>query len=91
MWKPKFTCAQTKVRAIVTNVLAPFASEQIGLELEEALFISVMVDSSNHKDLKRVPILIRYFTVSQGIQIKVLELTNLPGETSNDLTDTLLL
>jgi len=36
-----------------------------------------MVDTSNHKNLKLVPILIRYFDPQEGVQIKVLEFTNL--------------
>jgi hypothetical protein len=54
--EPKFTCVRTKVPAIVVNVLAPLSSNQIREELEDAKFISVMIDSSNHKHTKLVVI-----------------------------------
>jgi hypothetical protein len=57
LFEPKFTCAQNKVRAIVVNVLAPLSINQIREELEGGKFISVMIDSSNHKHTKLVPIL----------------------------------
>jgi len=49
-----------------------------------------MVDTSNHKNLKLVPILIRYFNPQEGVKIKVLEFMNLKGETSNILSDYIL-
>lgn len=46
-----------------------------------------MVDSSNHGPEKLVPIVIRYFHIDSGINVKVLELETLPGETSDRLND----
>jgi hypothetical protein len=46
----------------------------------------MMIDTSNHKHLKLVPILIQYFDTNVGVQIKVLEFTNLKRETSNILS-----
>jgi hypothetical protein len=48
----KFSCDQTKCEAIVVNVLAPFAMQQILEELETVKYISVTVDTSNHKSLQ---------------------------------------
>lgn len=45
-----------------------------------------MVDTSNHKHLKLVPFLIRYFNPQEGLKIKVFKFTNLPGETADILT-----
>jgi hypothetical protein len=47
--EPKFTCAQTKVRTSVVNVLAPLSINQIREELKDAKFVSVMIDSFNRK------------------------------------------
>jgi hypothetical protein len=52
----KFSCGWTKCEAVVVNVLAPFAMQQILEELETVKYISVMVDTSNHKSLKLVPL-----------------------------------
>jgi hypothetical protein len=40
-----FSCGRTKYEAIVANVLAPFAMQQILEELETLKYISVMVDA----------------------------------------------
>lgn len=82
----KFSCARTKCESIILNVLAPFAMDQIIDELKAVNFATVMIDTSNHKNLKIVPILIRYFNPKTGVQIKVLEFTNLKGETSDILS-----
>jgi hypothetical protein len=87
LFEPKFTCAQTKVRAIVVNVLAPLSINQIREELEDAKFTSVMTDSSNHKHTKIVPILVRYFVPQKAVKINILEFTNLSGESSAQLTE----
>jgi hypothetical protein len=87
LFEPKFTCAQTKVRATVVNVLAPLSNNQIREELDDAKFISVMIDSYNHKHTKLVPILVRYFVPQQGVKMKILEFTNLSGESSAQLTE----
>jgi hypothetical protein len=82
----KFSCARTKCELIISNVIAPFAMEQVLEELKNTKFATLMVDTSNHKNLKLVPILIRYFNPQEGVQIKVLEFTNLQGETADILT-----
>jgi hypothetical protein len=63
-----------------TNVIAPFATKQTDEELKEARFISVLIDSSNHLDKKLVSLVVRYYNAEKGV--KVLELVNLGGETS---------
>jgi hypothetical protein len=37
-----------------------------------------MHDSSNHKDPKLVPSLVRYFVPQQGVKVKFLDVTDLP-------------
>jgi hypothetical protein len=39
LFSDKFTCSQTKCRAIITNVIALFATKQILQELKEAVFL----------------------------------------------------
>jgi hypothetical protein len=66
--------------------LVPFAVQQILEELEALKYISVMVDTSNHKSLKLVPVLVRYFIPRKGAQNKVTEFHNLKGETADVVT-----
>ncbi|XP_060847841.1 uncharacterized protein LOC132927347 [Rhopalosiphum padi] len=79
----KFSCARTKCESIISKVIVPFAMEQVLEELKNIKFATLMVDTSNHKNLKLVPILIRYFDedklfdeynhVAHVIQVKIIE------------------
>jgi hypothetical protein len=71
----------------VVNVLAPLSVNQVREELEDAKFISVMIDSSSHKHTKLVHILVHCFVPQQGVKMKILEFTNLSGESSAQLTE----
>lgn len=51
-------------------------------DLEKVSFLTAFTDSSNHKDIKLFPIVIRYFDEFVGIKVKTLEFTCLNGETS---------
>jgi hypothetical protein len=82
LFNDKFRCLQTKCKAIIINVIAPFVTKQIDEELKEARFISVLIDSSNHLDKKLVPLAMRYYHAEKGVKVMVLELVNLGGETS---------
>jgi hypothetical protein len=52
----KFSCGRTKCESIVVNVLAPFAMQQFSEERESVKYLIVMVDTSDHKNLKSVPV-----------------------------------
>jgi hypothetical protein len=80
LFNDKFRCLQTKCKAIITNVIAPFVTKQTDEKLKEARFISVLIDSSNHFDKKLEPLVIRYYHAEKDVE--VLELVNLGGETS---------
>jgi hypothetical protein len=49
-----------------------------------------MIDSSNHLYKKLVPLIVRYFHAEKGVMVKVLELVNLGGETSDLLLSYML-
>jgi hypothetical protein len=49
----------------------------------------VLVDSSNHVDLKLVPVLMRYYLPGKGV-VKVSDFTRSPGETSSVVNDHIL-
>jgi hypothetical protein len=62
LFSDKSICSQTKYRAIIIKVIAPFATKQILQELKEAHLIYALIDSSNHLDEKLVPLLLDIFT-----------------------------
>lgn len=61
---------QNKPREIIVNVISPYIVDNIVKELRSAKFISVLVDGSNHKSIKLVPILVCYFLPDIGLKIK---------------------
>ncbi|ESN94785.1 hypothetical protein HELRODRAFT_180127 [Helobdella robusta] len=76
----KFSSAQTKTQAIISRILAPKSIENLLSELGSEPF-SIATNSSNFKEIKTFPIIIRYFS-HEGLKVKLLEFSNLPGETS---------
>ena len=56
-------------------------------ELNKANFISASVDASNKKEIKIVPVEIRYFVLDVGVKIKLLEFKSLGGETAALLSE----
>lgn len=87
LFEPKFTLARTKTDVIVKNVFAKEVQSRLNNALQKINYFSIMVDSSNHREIKVVPLLVRYFDSEKGIQVKLLELTDLPGESSEILNE----
>jgi len=90
LFSKKFTCARTRCESIVVNVFAAIALREVLNDLREAKYVSVMVDSSNHSNLKLVSVLVRYFAPTRRIQVRVIEFQNLTGETSEILVNHIL-
>lgn len=78
----KFSCSQNKCRAIVTNVLAPHVKGLLEGDLKECNFATIYTDASNHGSIKLFPVLIRYFIPTEGVRVKILDITAEQGETS---------
>ncbi|KAF2896975.1 hypothetical protein ILUMI_09199 [Ignelater luminosus] len=86
----KFTCARTKSEAIIKRVIAPFAFDTLTQELETSPFVSIFSDASNHKGIKLFPTLVRSFNTQNGISIKIIDVTSMPGETAEIISNLLL-
>lgn len=88
--EPKFTCARTKVEAIVKFVLAPWAFDRVKEEISVASFVTILFDASNHGSLKTLPILIRYVNIDRektiNIQTKLIDFVEITGETADILS-----
>lgn len=76
----KFSCSETKASAIVSGVFEPMILAQIKSELEEAYFVSISTDASNHKNVKMFPVIVRFFSPDHGIKVRLIEFTSLPAE-----------
>jgi len=86
-FEQKFRCAHTQSEAIVVNVLAPMAIHELNDHLRKAIRITLLTDASNHGSTKLFPVLVRYFLPYEGVQVKILEFQEQPGETSNIIVD----
>ncbi|GFX62468.1 uncharacterized protein TNCV_413101 [Trichonephila clavipes] len=80
---PKFTCARTKSEAIVVYVLTPTAVEELKYDLDKCNCITILNDASNHGNKKIYLIVARFFQHYVGVQVKILDFQDQPGETSD--------
>lgn len=78
----EFACSHTKAHAIVSGVFEPMVACEIKKELEQTSFVCISTDASNHKAIKLYPVLVRYFLPTKGIRVRLIDLNDLPGETS---------
>ena len=56
-------------------------------QVEQAKFITIALDISNHNAVKLAPILVRYFLPSLGMKTKILDFQSIKGETSDILAE----
>ena len=82
----KFTSARTKITSINTGVLAPFAQHKVLSDLGTQPF-SISVDASNHNEMKLFPLVIRFFSAKVEIDVRLLDLRSMPGETSEQIVN----
>lgn len=88
-FQKKFSCKRTKSEAVVKNVLAIHAMKSLVNQMKNASFITISTDSSNHKDTKLFPTVIRFFDKTYGVQVKLLDFTSLKNETSDTISENL--
>lgn len=80
-----FKCSASKAAAIVSGVFHPMIIDQIESELENARFVTISTDASNHKELKMFPSILRCFLPTEGVKTRLIELKKLPGETGEQI------
>lgn len=90
LYDPKFSSARTKTEAIIVNVISPFIFDNVLNSLENINYVTVSKGSSNKSEVKLVPIVVRYFSLEEGIQVKLLHFDEVLGETAQILTEYLL-
>lgn len=82
-FEQKFRCATTKSQAIVVNILAPMATNDLKEHVCETHCITLLTGASNHGATKLCLGLIHYFLPYEGVNVKSLDFRNQPGETSD--------
>lgn len=78
-----------KSETIVVNVLALLVTHELKAHLSESKYNALLTDASNHDSIKLCPVLVRYFLPHEGVQVKIVEFQEQPGETLNILVDNL--
>ena len=61
-------------------------TDKLHRELDRINFVTVTIDASNTKEVKLVPIVIRYFLPESGVEVKLLQFKSVPRETAEILT-----
>ena len=90
LFEPKFSLGKTKCEAIVFKVIAPMCIDELHQELDQINFVTVSIDASNMKEVKLLPIVVRYFLPESGVKVKLLEFKSVPGGTAEILSEYLL-
>nr|CAB3264501.1 Numb protein [Phallusia mammillata] len=90
LFDPKFSLAKTKCESVVVNCIVPMLVAELRLELKKANFVTVTIDASNRKEIKLVPVVVRYFVPDLGVKVKLLEFKSLGGKTSEILSNYLV-
>lgn len=87
--EPNFQCSTSKATAIVTGVFEPMILSQIKSELKEARFVCLSTDTSSHKEIAMYPVIARYFLPTEGIRTRLIDFSNMFGETGADIFEVL--
>lgn len=82
----KFTSARTKVSALVKGVIAPQSLKESLEVVKKSSYYGISTDASNHKATKIFPFVVQFFDINQGIQTKLLKVSSLPNETSDEIS-----
>lgn len=83
-------CGRTKAEAIIKSVLAPASLEFVRLIKEGDTYFSIASDASNKGTAKTFPICVRYWSIKDGIQNKLLDFYEDPNETSDAISGQIL-
>ncbi|XP_031329485.1 uncharacterized protein LOC116170636 [Photinus pyralis] len=90
----KVHCGRTKAEAIVENCLAPKSIEDVledmQVNTDTSSPFSVLSDASNKGNQKLFPVAVRYFSVKNGIQNKLLDFVENNDESSASVTNSIV-
>lgn len=74
-----FRLGRTKCSTIISNVFAPKIVEEMMAQLKSCHFLAIGTDASNHIAIKMFPVVARWFDPLNGMNTKVLDLSDETG------------
>lgn len=89
-FESKFSLARTKTAAIITNVIAPFIDRTMKYDIENRHFITIMTDTSNRKNIKLLPVVLRCFNPVKGVVNYKALIKSIPNEQSSTVSSMLM-
>lgn len=66
-------------------MISPKIDYEVTKDLERLKFLTVITDTSNHKALKMLPVLVRGFSEEKGVQVFKLQVKLIPNEKSETI------
>lgn len=70
---------------LLEGVLAPWSIDMVKDELKSKYFVTLSTDSSNRGNIKLLPVVVRYYSLEEGVQCKLLTLSTLGNETGESV------
>lgn len=86
------SCGRTKAEALVTEVLAPKAVQEVINKLKSAENprpFSIQTDASNKGNRKMFPLAVQFFTAESGVMNKLIDFVENPDESAEGIVTTI--
>ncbi|ROL52057.1 Protein dachsous [Anabarilius grahami] len=88
----RMSCGRTKAEALVTEVLAPKAVQEVINKLKSAENprpFSIQTDASNKGNRKMFPLAVQFFTAESGVMNKLIDFVENPDESAEGIVTTI--
>ena len=88
----KMSCGKTKAEAVVTDVLAPKAVEEVLTQLkneEKPVPFSLQTDASNKGNRKMFPLAVQFFNTEKGIVKKLIDFVENADESAEGIVNSI--
>lgn len=89
-FESKLSLGRTKTKALIRNVIAPYIDNIAQEVVSQRKFAAIMTDTSNHKNLKMLPVVVRVFDPMKGVINWKATITEIPNEQSLTVSNILL-
>jgi hypothetical protein len=78
----KFSCARTKLTAIIKNVSALYTIKQLIKDMSDPQYYEISTDVNNHSAKEIFPLMAQHFNREKGMHVKLLHVCTLLNDIS---------